>query len=88
MGCCWLRILGGERVEVYAPYRYEGQACHSVWRFDVNAKYQLDIAIDDGGTGWVGALDSLTVLRGPDIEGVDIPKVALFASSKVNIFMR
>ena len=78
----WLRILGGEVVVVHAPYRYEGQACHAVWRFDVNAKDQLDIGIDDGGTGWAGDLDSVTVLRGPDIEGVDLAKAALVASKK------
>jgi hypothetical protein len=76
----WFRILGGEVVVVHAPYRYEGQACQAIWRFDVNAKEQLDIGIDDGGTGWAGDLDSITVLKGPNIEGVDIAKVALAAS--------
>jgi hypothetical protein len=76
----WLRILGGEVVMVHVPYSYEGQACQAIWRFDVNAKEQLDIGIDNGGSGWAGDLDSITVLKGPDIEGVDIAKVALVAS--------
>ena len=78
----WFRILGGEIVVLHVPYRYEGQAHHAVWRFDVNAEEQLDIGIDDSGTGWAGDLDSVTVMKGPDIEGVDIAKVALLASGK------
>lgn len=77
----WLHILGGERVVIHAPYRYEGQPCNSTWRFDMNAKDQLDVGIDDGGTGWIGNLDGVTVLNGPHIEGIDIAEVALSATS-------
>jgi len=77
----WLRVLGGETLSVQSAYRYEGQPCHATWRFDIAAKEQLDIGIDDGGTGWAGALDSVTLLEGPAIEGVDIAQAALRASS-------
>jgi hypothetical protein len=65
---------------VHAPYLYEGQGCPAVWRFDLNAKEQLVIGIDDCGTGWACDLDSVTVLRGPGIEGVDISKGSLVAA--------
>ena len=48
----------------------------------MNAEEQLDIGIDDSGTGWAGDLDSVMVIKGPDIEGVDIARVALLASGK------
>ena len=40
--------------------------------------------MDDGSTGWAGGLESLTVLKGPEIEGVDIAYVALIAAARVN----
>lgn len=79
----WLNILLGKAVSVDTPYQYEGQQCHATWSFNVKAKNQLRVFIDDGGDGWLGDFDDLTVLRGPEIDGVDLAKAALAAAQRL-----
>lgn len=75
----WIRVLNGEVYQVSRPYYYEGERFTGNWYFDINANDQLTVTYDDAGVGWIGTLDSIEMLQGPEIEGVDLAKAALEA---------
>jgi hypothetical protein len=74
----WLQVLGGDRYIKSAPYHYEGESFRAQWRFN---DLQLEVIYDGEGVGWDGDLHSLGLLKGPQVDGVDIAKLALLASS-------
>ena len=74
----WLRVLGGELYIKSKRYNYEGNVSKTQWRF---YGQQLEVTYDDGGTGWEGGLDALDLLIGPQVDGADIAKSAIQASS-------
>ena len=74
----WLRVLGGEPYVKSERYNYEGEVSKAQWCFNCQ---QLEVTYDDGGTGWEGGLDTLDLLIGPQVDGVDIAKLAVRASS-------
>ena len=74
----WLRVLGGELYTKSEPYTYEGKVFNAQWYFNCQ---QLQVTYGDAGTGWEGSLDALDLLDGPHVDGVDIAKLAIKASS-------
>ena len=74
----WLRVLGGELNTKSEPYTYEGEVFNAQWYFN---RQQLQVTYGDAGTGWEGSLDALGLLDGPHVDGVDIAKLAIRASS-------
>ena len=74
----WLRVLGGEPYVKSERYNYEGEVSKAQWCFNCQ---QLEVTYDDGGTGWEGGLDTLDLLIGPQVDDVDIAKLAVRASS-------
>lgn len=74
----WLRVLGGELYIQSERYNYEGNVSKAQWRFNGR---QLEVTYDDGGTGWEGGLDILGLLVGPQVDEVDIAKLAIQALS-------
>ena len=73
----WLRIIGGEPWSTQKPYWYEGQRFTGDWSFDGFGG--LMVGYDDGGVGWEGNLEGLDIIEGPQLDEVDLAKLALSA---------
>lgn len=75
----WIRGLCGESWEVSKSDWYEAERFTGVWSFDGNC--YLEVNNDESGQGyWSGELDDLEVIEGPEVDGVDLAKLALSAS--------
>jgi hypothetical protein len=70
----WLRIVAGEDDRIEKPYIYEGKRFLGVWQFD--GKGHLEVEYDDGGQGWGGRLQDLSLIDGPKVDGVDLARLA------------
>jgi hypothetical protein len=74
----WVRILGGAEWTVDRSYRYEGERFTGTWTFD--GRRGLEVTYDDGGVGWEGEIDDMDLLTGPQVDGVDLARLALSAA--------
>lgn len=75
----WLRILGGEPWSTEEPYWYEGQRFTGRWAFD--GRHGLQVTYDDGGVGWEGELRGMDFITGPQLDGFDLARLSLDATS-------
>lgn len=76
----WVRILLGEHYEEEDPYTYEGEDFTALWSFAADRQDQLSVTYDDGGEGWSGFFNEIEIIEGPNLEGVDLGRLALAAS--------
>ena len=74
----WIKVVQGKSVSIDKPYFYEGQRFIGTWVFGPN--HELEVSYGDGGVGWTGKLGDLDLTIGPELDGVDIAKLALKAS--------
>jgi hypothetical protein len=77
----WIRILGGESWTVEQPYWYEGQHFTGCWTFDERGG--LVVTYDGCGVGWEGEVQSMDLITGPQMDGVDLARLALSAAPAV-----
>lgn len=73
----WIRILLGEPWSTNIPYFYEGQRFVGNWSFDGDRN--LSVTYGDGGVGWEASLNALDFIKGPQIDEVDLARLALDA---------
>lgn len=77
----WVRILGGQKYFKEMPYHYEGRRCHAWWSFDGHGGLRVTIDVDGTGyptgEGWVGHLQDLAFIEGPQLDGEDLAKLTL-----------
>lgn len=74
----WIRILGGASWNADRPYLYEGDRFIGTWSFD--GRRGLEVTYDDAGVGWDGEIDDIDLIEGPQVDGVDVARLAVKAT--------
>ena len=74
----WVAILNGQWWSESEPYWYEGQQFIATWSFNGSGRLEVSYG-DDGASGWEGRLRSADVIEGPQIDGIDVARLALKA---------
>jgi hypothetical protein len=77
----WIRILHGEGLRINRPHWYEGKRYMGTWSF--GGRDHVEVTDQEGGVCWVGDLQSLDLIEGPILDGVDLAALALKASMSV-----
>jgi hypothetical protein len=79
----WLRVLCGETFCKETRYDYEGRRSRAWWKFDGRGHLRVLIDMDgDGyptGEGWIGRIQGLDMVEGPQVDGDDLARIALEA---------
>ena len=75
----WLRALSGSALVAREPYIYDGERFVGEWEIEGT---HLRVGYGDGGVGWIGDLEGVDELSGPQLEGVDVAALTLMAAKR------